>query len=267
MRTASYQNSPKLPVGTRTILICAQSGSFLKHNIHPAILFLGIYPTSTNSCVQKKNTMQIFTLTLFIITKNCKKKIQMFFYWWMIKSGVSHTTDPYSAIKINKHTTQMNLKCIMLSQSSQTRRVTFCMCSVAQLYPTLYGPMDCSPPGSSVHGILKARILEWVATSYFRGSSQPRYQIHRWNPHLLCLLHRQVDSLPLAPPEKPLHPVRFHLQDILENRGAGNRWVAARERRLGEGLTTDGHKGILWIMGLFYISLCVIMWPECICQN
>ena len=34
--------------------------------------------------------------------------------------------------------------------------------------------MDCSPPGSSVHGILQARILEWVAISFFRGSSQPR---------------------------------------------------------------------------------------------
>ena len=37
-----------------------------------------------------------------------------------------------------------------------------CSCSVAQLYPTLCDPMDCSPPGSSVHGILQARILEWV---------------------------------------------------------------------------------------------------------
>ena len=35
-------------------------------------------------------------------------------------------------------------------------------------------PMDCSPPGSSVHGILQARILEWVAISFPRGSSQPR---------------------------------------------------------------------------------------------
>ena len=35
-------------------------------------------------------------------------------------------------------------------------------------------PMDCSKPGSSVHGILQARILEWVAISYSRGSSQPR---------------------------------------------------------------------------------------------
>ena len=36
---------------------------------------------------------------------------------------------------------------------------------------TLCDPMDCSPPGSSVHGILQARTLEWVAISSFRGSS------------------------------------------------------------------------------------------------
>ena len=41
---------------------------------------------------------------------------------------------------------------------------------------TLYDPMDCSPPGSSVHGISQARILEWVAMSSSRGSSQPRDQ-------------------------------------------------------------------------------------------
>ena len=39
------------------------------------------------------------------------------------------------------------------------------VCSVAQLCPTLYDPVDCSPPGSSIHGILQARILEWVAIS------------------------------------------------------------------------------------------------------
>ena len=36
--------------------------------------------------------------------------------------------------------------------------------------------MECSPPGSSVHGILQARILEWVAISFSKGSSQPRDQ-------------------------------------------------------------------------------------------
>ena len=47
---------------------------------------------------------------------------------------------------------------------------------VAQSHPTLCGPMDCSPPGSSVQGILQARILEWVAISFSRGSFQPREQ-------------------------------------------------------------------------------------------
>ena len=47
-----------------------------------------------------------------------------------------------------------------------------CVCS--QLCPTLFDPTDCSLPGSSVFGILQATILEWVATSYSRGSFQPR---------------------------------------------------------------------------------------------
>ena len=40
---------------------------------------------------------------------------------------------------------------------------------VAHSCPTLCDPMDCSPPGSSVHGILQARILEWVANSFFNS--------------------------------------------------------------------------------------------------
>ena len=43
-----------------------------------------------------------------------------------------------------------------------------------QLCPTLWDSMDCSPPDSSVHGILQARILEWVAIPSFRRTSQPR---------------------------------------------------------------------------------------------
>ena len=59
---------------------------------------------------------------------------------------------------------------------------------------TLWNPMDCSPPGSSVHGILQARILEWVAISSSRGSSWPKDQTQvSW-----CLLCWQADSLPLS---------------------------------------------------------------------
>ena len=45
---------------------------------------------------------------------------------------------------------------------------------VAQLCPTFCDPMGCSPPGSFVHGILQAEILEWVAVCYSRRSSRPR---------------------------------------------------------------------------------------------
>ena len=40
--------------------------------------------------------------------------------------------------------------------------------------PSLGSPMDCSPPGLSVHGILQTRILEWIAIPFSRGSSRPR---------------------------------------------------------------------------------------------
>ena len=50
-----------------------------------------------------------------------------------------------------------------------------CMCAQSlQLCPTHCNPMDCSPPGSSVRGILQARIPEWVAMPFSRGSSWPR---------------------------------------------------------------------------------------------
>ena len=60
---------------------------------------------------------------------------------------------------------------------------------------TLCDPMDCDPPGSSVYGIVQARILEWVAMASSRGSSPPRD-----GTCVSCLLHWQAGSLPLAPP-------------------------------------------------------------------
>ena len=63
--------------------------------------------------------------------------------------------------------------------------VCVCVCVlVTQSCLTLCDPVDCSPPGSSVHGILQARILEWVAISSSMGSSQPRDQTHLMPPTL-----------------------------------------------------------------------------------
>ena len=73
------------------------------------------------------------------------------------------------------------------------------LCFVAQLCPTLCDPVDCRPPGSSVHGTLQARALEWVAMPPSRGSSQPRDRTQ--------VSHRiwQEDPLPSEPPGMPVN--------------------------------------------------------------
>ena len=70
---------------------------------------------------------------------------------------------------------------------------------VAQSCLTLYDLMACSLPGFSAHGILQARILEWVAMPSSRGSSQPRDQTQV-----------QAESLPSEPPGKPFPCLTSH---------------------------------------------------------
>ena len=73
------------------------------------------------------------------------------------------------------------------------------MLSGFSLCLTLCNPMDCSLPGSSVHEISQARILEWVDHALLQGI----FPTQGLNTRLLCLLHWQAGSLPLAPPGKP----------------------------------------------------------------
>ena len=79
--------------------------------------------------------------------------------------------------------------------------------NLLQSCPTLCDPMDCCPPGFSVHGIPQARILEWVAMSSSRGV----ILIQGSNP---CLLHWQAGSLPLAALGKPILSVLLFTKDL-----------------------------------------------------
>ena len=95
----------------------------------------------------------------------------------------------------------MNLGGSTNTQHTETNILKKCLCMRAkslQLCLTLCNPADYSPPGSSVHRFLQARILEWVAMPSSRESSRPR----DWTCKLLCLLHWQGGSLPRAPPGK-----------------------------------------------------------------
>ena len=75
---------------------------------------------------------------------------------------------------------------------------SFSMIQLAQSCPTLCDPVDCSPAGSSVHGILQARILEWVAISISRDLPNPG--IKPGSPAL------QADALSSEPAGKPYNP-------------------------------------------------------------
>ena len=81
---------------------------------------------------------------------------------------------------------------------ARREKTAICVCTKSlQSCPTVCDAMDCSPSGSSVHGILQARILKWVAIL------QGIFPTQGSKPHLLCLLHWQAGSLPLVPPGKP----------------------------------------------------------------
>ena len=90
--------------------------------------------------------------------------------------------------------TRMYKKCLLIFYF-----FLFCLHAKSlQSCPTLCYPMDCSPPYSSVHGILQARILEWVAMLSSRGI----FPTQGSNLSLLCLLHWQAGSLPPVPPRE-----------------------------------------------------------------
>ena len=99
----------------------------------------------------------------------------------------------------------------------QTPSGSFCL--VTKSWPILHAPMDCSQTGSSVHGILQATILEWVAISFSRGSFWPRDGTHvscigRW-----VLYHWATQKMPgtsvLCGGKVPDHqePLSFSLLD------------------------------------------------------
>ena len=77
-----------------------------------------------------------------------------------------------------------------------------------QSCPILWDPMDGSPPGSSVHGVLQERILDWIAMPHPGDLPNPGIK----PTSVLSLLHWQPGSLPLVPPwERAAHFIYFSI--------------------------------------------------------
>ena len=75
-------------------------------------------------------------------------------------------------LKVGTQVSTLTLVCSVQNKALKSRKEAPKL--VTQLCPTLFDPLDCSPLRSSVHGILQARILEWVAVPSSRGSPQHR---------------------------------------------------------------------------------------------
>ena len=116
----------------------------------------------------------------------------------------------------------------------------------AQSCPTLCQPVDCSSPGSSVHGISQARILEWVAISFSRGSCWPR----GWT-HISCIAGRFFTTELMG---KPLQKTRIFCKYL---------WSEFVYRWSGDGNTVKSHfmwsrSCLQWIF--YYLSLSPELW-------
>ena len=110
---------------------------------------------------------------------------------------------------------------------------------VAQSCLTLCDPMDCSLPGSSVHGIFQATVLEWIAISLCRGSSQPRDRT--W---VSCILDRRFTVW--ATREVPGSSVHGVFQALVLE------WIAISFSR-GSSQTRD-HTGVSCVAGRFFTT-------------
>ena len=151
---------------------------------------------------------------------------------------------------------------------------------VAQSCPILCNPIDCSLPGSSVHGILQARVLEWVAFPFSRGSSPPRDRTQvsriaggfftRWATReawteLICIFMKRLE-------QKILHRIRavsgvqvlvdwskeghYHSSVLHQGGGLSTSWS---QRYIimyipwGGTRTLLYHRTIVWLSSLFFV--------------
>ena len=97
---------------------------------------------------------------------------------WLSTPSLSNLMDPWNTLlewKNQNHDTVVPRLYFLHWESVKVQCASACVRAlVAQLSPTLCDPMDCSPPGFSVRGILQARVLEWIAIPFSIGTSQPR---------------------------------------------------------------------------------------------
>ena len=121
----------------------------------------------------------------------------------MMEDILSITTWEKVLLASNGERTRMMLKVPQCPRGQHVCVLSHSVCL------TLCDPMDCSSPGSSIHGMSQERKVEWVAIFSYRGSSQCKHQTQVSNP---SLLHRQMGSLLLSQQGSPVVPKSRHFK-------------------------------------------------------
>ena len=177
---------------------CRQPGFSVHGIVHASVLEWVVMPCSRGSS-QPRDWTQVSCIADRFFTTEPSGKLGFLARPW--QKGIALKVDPYFSWTLHA-----------------TMRPSFQSCL------TLCDPMDCSPPGCSVHGILQARILEWVAIPFSRGS----FLTQRSNPGVLHC--RQI--LYSLSHQGSLY---FHFQRAVEeaNHSSSGKW-ASREQTWGE---------------------------------
>ena len=172
-----------LPLKTYFSSIISLPTEMLNPRALPVVLHL-VHLLQNSCSVLMKKSLNLSTSELLEFT------------WWYVNTSLAIGEVPNYA-HTNTHGYQFSFSCTVIPNWGELRKYA-CMCSVTWVMSNLFDPMDCSRPGSSIHGLLQARILEWIVIPSSRISSRPRDR----TPYFLHLLHWQVGSLPPAPPGK-----------------------------------------------------------------
>ena len=147
---------------------------------HPLLLLPSVFPNIrvlSNESVLHNRWPKYWSFSFNISPSNEYPGLISFRLDWLdllavqgtLKSLVQHHSSKASILRRSAFfIVQLSHPYMTTGKTTALTRRTF----VAQSCPTLCNPVDCSPPGSSVHGILQARILEWVAIPFSRESSQ-----------------------------------------------------------------------------------------------
>ena len=152
-------------------------------------VFKRVFKNKSSTCQSKLVTPE--TNILSLLTKQLtyqavKKSVAIVLWLRSLFAGKWHYSDPKYRFKVG----ELYLFPYAAPQKQSVRIIIHSWSVSNYVCPTLCNPMDCSLPCSSVHGILQARILEWVAFPISRGSSWPRDLSHC--KHILyCVSHQE----------------------------------------------------------------------------